>query len=293
MRYQTELMQQILTNEKAQEIIDYVSQIYGESYVGLWLYQTIGTVLDQIYQISSQLRYETNPVTSVLLLDYWESEFGLSPDPSLTTTQRQNRLIDNIRSKGAITPEKLSSAVSAALGGAPVQVYERTGSYTEPTNSTSSNGVVTLLADVNKKADSNGNVTITSQATSASDNAGNVRITNSMNSTNDGEGNVTVSASAAHEGNGVVTLESALENTLLKVENNELVLVSTTGGCYEFTVNIMSSVRSIKPAIATIERLKPAHLIYTIRTVNNTNTSIDANVGVATTLAVFNTVTVQ
>ena len=45
MRYQTELMRSILTNETAQKIIDYISPIYGDSYVGLWLFQAIGTAL--------------------------------------------------------------------------------------------------------------------------------------------------------------------------------------------------------------------------------------------------------
>ena len=44
MNHQTELMRSILKNQKAQEIIDYVSPIYGNSYVGLWIYEAIGTV---------------------------------------------------------------------------------------------------------------------------------------------------------------------------------------------------------------------------------------------------------
>ena len=63
MNYQTALMQQILTNEKAQEIIDYVSQIYGDSYVGLWLFQTIGSVLGPVCDLSEQLTLETSPAT--------------------------------------------------------------------------------------------------------------------------------------------------------------------------------------------------------------------------------------
>ena len=45
MRNPTELMQQILQNEISQRIIDYVSPIYGDSYVGLWIYESIGGVL--------------------------------------------------------------------------------------------------------------------------------------------------------------------------------------------------------------------------------------------------------
>lgn len=127
MNYQTQLMREILTNEKAQEIIDYVSQVYGSSYVGLWLFQAIGTVLGQVCDISSELRYETSPATSTMLLSYWEQEYNLPSDPTLTTEQRRARIITAMRSRGACTPERLAAAVSSALGGVPVEVYERTG----------------------------------------------------------------------------------------------------------------------------------------------------------------------
>lgn len=127
MNYQTELMREILTNEKAQEIIDYVSQIYGNSYVGLWLFQAIGTVLGEVYNISSQLRYETSPATASLLLGYFEQTYGLDTDSTLTVEQRRNRLLAKIQSAGACTPYRLANAVSEALGGAPVEVYEHTG----------------------------------------------------------------------------------------------------------------------------------------------------------------------
>jgi hypothetical protein len=127
MNYQTELMNEILTNKKAQEIIDYVSQVYGQSYVGLWLFQAIGTVLGQVYDMSANLRYETSPATATMLLAYWEQEYNLPRDPTLTTEQRRARIITAMRSRGACTPERLAAAVSSALGGAPVEVFERTG----------------------------------------------------------------------------------------------------------------------------------------------------------------------
>lgn len=124
MKNPTELMRQILQSEKAQEIIDYVSPIYGESYVGLWLYEAIGTVLDEIYQISEQLRYETTPATATLLLAYWERQYGIPTDTSLTPAQRQQRIISRIESRTAANPKVIASAVSAALNGAPVDITE-------------------------------------------------------------------------------------------------------------------------------------------------------------------------
>lgn len=127
MNYQTELMQKILTNEKAQEIIDYVSQIYGDSYVGLWIYQAIGSVLGPAEDLAEQLQNETNPTTTTLLISYWEQEYGIMGDPTMTIEQRRNTVIAAMNSKGACNPARLSNAISAALGGATVEILENTG----------------------------------------------------------------------------------------------------------------------------------------------------------------------
>ena len=124
MRYQTELMRSILTNKTAQKIIDYVSPIYGNSYVGLWLFQAIGVALEDICKIAEQLKYETNPATADLLLDYWEREYALPTDTSLTKEQRRAKIIAKTMTRGPASPARLSAAVSAALGGVEVDITE-------------------------------------------------------------------------------------------------------------------------------------------------------------------------
>lgn len=130
MRYRTELMESILTSEKAQEMIDYISPIYGSSYVGLWIFQAVGTILDEVYSIAERLRYESNPSTSDLLLSYWEKHYKIPIDNSLTTEQRQLRILTKIQSRGPCNPRKMEAAVSAALGGAEVEITENVAKNT-------------------------------------------------------------------------------------------------------------------------------------------------------------------
>lgn len=139
MRYKTELMKAILTNETAQRIIDYVSPIYGNSYVGLWLFQAIGTVLSEVCTIAEQLRVETNPATADLLLDLWEQQYGVATDRSLTKEQRRLRIISKTQSRRACNPARLGAAVSASLNGAKVEVTE---------NAAQNKFVVTILEPV-------------------------------------------------------------------------------------------------------------------------------------------------
>lgn len=124
MRYQTELMRRILTNETAQKIIDYVSSIYGESYVGLWLFQSIGVALSIITETAEQLRHETTPATADLLLDYWERAYGIPNGSSLSKEQRRERLMTKSQSRGPANPARMSAAVSVALGGVEVDITE-------------------------------------------------------------------------------------------------------------------------------------------------------------------------
>lgn len=124
MRQPTELMLKILQSPTAQQIIDWVSPIYGESYVALWIYEAIGEVLQEIEEIAEKLKTEGNPLTAELLLDEWEDYYRIPRDPTLTTAQRQQRIVDLIRMRGPCNPTVLANAVSVALGGVPVEITE-------------------------------------------------------------------------------------------------------------------------------------------------------------------------
>lgn len=124
MRYQTDLMKSILTDEKAKEIIDYVSPIYGNSYVALWIYQAMGIILGEIYNIAADMRYETSPATSDMLLDCWERHYSLPTDSTMTKEQRRLSLASKSSSRGPCSPARLEAAISAAIGGIKVEITE-------------------------------------------------------------------------------------------------------------------------------------------------------------------------
>lgn len=130
MRNPTEMMISILQNKVAQRIIDYVSPIYGDSYVGLWIYEVIGRALEIVVDIAEALKTEGNPGTAVLLLDYWEDYYHLPRDPTLTTEQRQLRIIAKIRARGPMNPARLESILSGVIGGIPVTITENVAKNT-------------------------------------------------------------------------------------------------------------------------------------------------------------------
>ena len=130
MRQPTELMRSILTDEMAQDIIDWVPPVYGDSYVGLWIFQAIGTLIGEIRDICEALMYETTPATATLLLDQWEDQYGLQRDSSLSMEERRSRIIRKIHSRGPCNPVTLAMAVSSALGGVQVEILEHVAKNT-------------------------------------------------------------------------------------------------------------------------------------------------------------------
>ena len=124
MRQPTDLMCSILTDEMAQQIINWVPPVYGDSYVGLWIIQAIGTQLGAITDICEALTHETSPATATLLLDQWENQYGLMRDNSLTIEQRRARIIQKRLTRGPCNPSVLAAAVSSALGGIRVDINE-------------------------------------------------------------------------------------------------------------------------------------------------------------------------
>lgn len=130
MRNPTNMMREILKNETAQRIIDFVSPVYGNSYVGLWIYQAIGVVLGEVSDIADKLQYETSPVTSELLMDYWEDHYKIPRDANLTVQQRQQRILSKLVSRGGCTPSRMATAISAALNGVGVDIEENVAKNT-------------------------------------------------------------------------------------------------------------------------------------------------------------------
>lgn len=257
MNYQTELMQEILTNEKAQEMIDYVSPIYGNSYVGLWFFQVIGSVLGPIFDIAANLRAETSPITTTLLLPYYEQEYGIQPDTSMTLEQRRAQIIANMQSKGACNPARLASVISASLGGVPVEIIEYAGDHS------------VAFTEIN-------------QIVTYGYRSGN---------TPDPESSVTTDEIDQIVTFGIESGEEPPDSSVTTAEIDQIVIYGTALdpedyiGPNRFVVNIRQAVKSYAPAIAIIEKMKPAHLIYTIQGVAQESASTGITIGNALTTA--------
>jgi Uncharacterized protein conserved in bacteria (DUF2313). len=118
-------MNAIVTSSEAQQLIDFVSPIYGDAYAALWLFQVIGIELDDLRLWVDSLKEQAFPPTATWSLAYWESLYQIVGNSVLTTEQRQNNLLLKKLQRAPINPFKMRSIVSTASG-VPTKIKERT-----------------------------------------------------------------------------------------------------------------------------------------------------------------------
>lgn len=125
--YTTELMQKILTSPMAQEIVNQLAPIYGEARVALWIFQAIGIELDDMREWTLETQQQVVPQTATWSLDYWEDEYAIPRDPTLSTEGRRERIVTYKQTRAPMNPYRLERVASSAAGGAKCRVEERTG----------------------------------------------------------------------------------------------------------------------------------------------------------------------
>lgn len=126
LHHSTELAEEILTSDCARQMYNYVSPIYGESYVGLWMFQVIGLELDRMMSYFEDIPNQLNPATATWLLPAWEKRYGITPGADWTIERRREAVISKRKFNAPITPVKLGEMLSS-LAGVLVEVIENTG----------------------------------------------------------------------------------------------------------------------------------------------------------------------
>ena len=124
--YKTELIEQILTSPKAQEIIQKVSPIYGYAYTVLWLYQVIGTVLDSMEEWTAGIEKQVVPQSATWSLPLWEEQYRVFVDPTWSNERRRQNIINKCSTRAPMNPAKIESIASVAAG-SDARIEEHTG----------------------------------------------------------------------------------------------------------------------------------------------------------------------
>jgi hypothetical protein len=86
------LRDKIITSRSAERMLERVSPIYDNSYVGLWLYEAIGREYDSLQEIVATFPDQLFPQSVTWAIDLWEQRYGIVPRPSQTLEERRAAL---------------------------------------------------------------------------------------------------------------------------------------------------------------------------------------------------------
>lgn len=124
--YRTELTEKILKSPQARRILSYLSPVYGDAYVMLWLIQITGALLDKQDELGNDHIIQAFPQTATWSISRWEEQCGVTPDPEWDLSQRRRALIAREKPTTPMGPGRLEEIVSNAAGGR-VSITENTG----------------------------------------------------------------------------------------------------------------------------------------------------------------------
>lgn len=124
--YRTELTEQILKSPQAKRILSFLSPVYGDAYVMLWLIQITGALLDRQEELVNDHIVQAFPQTATWSISRWEEQCGVTPDPEWDLSQRRRALIAREKPTTPMGPLRLEEIVSNAAGGR-VSITENTG----------------------------------------------------------------------------------------------------------------------------------------------------------------------
>ncbi|MBC3798015.1 putative phage tail protein [Acetobacterium tundrae] len=145
MRITSEQTQAILTSKEAQKIIDYISPIYSNGPVALSILNAIGKQLDDLDEWVGQLWTEINPLTATWALKYWEINFGLAVNSSLSLEERRTRLLKKMITRSRMTPYSIEY-LAKNICGREIEVEENTAYRKFDVNIYSGDTMVELAA---------------------------------------------------------------------------------------------------------------------------------------------------
>lgn len=106
------LVHEILQSEKGKEMWSSVAPIYNKDAYNLYIFEAIGTVLDDFTHFIESLDEEVFPQSSTWSLELKEELHGIKPDNRLTREQRIQKLLAEMNKYQTITVQQLERLIN-------------------------------------------------------------------------------------------------------------------------------------------------------------------------------------
>ena len=104
------------TSETAKRMLSRVSPIYQKAYVAKWLYQVMGIELDDVEKRFEELRDQRFADTVTWGIEYLEYKYSITPDTSLSLSERRSRIKRKLRKRAPLNPWRFEKLIYDAFG---------------------------------------------------------------------------------------------------------------------------------------------------------------------------------
>ena len=104
------------TRRAAKEMMEMISPIYDDSYVMKWIMEVIGRPLSKAEDIVDELVKEAFPETCTWTIEYWEDQYNIPHNRSLTIQQRRDQLIQKLNYRRPMNPVRICQLIAVVTG---------------------------------------------------------------------------------------------------------------------------------------------------------------------------------
>lgn len=101
----------IITSTSAKRMLDRVSPIYNNSYVGLWMFEAIGKEYDGVWEIIHTLPDQLFPESVTWAIELWEQRYGITPPATATLEERRRKILAARSVPSPFTPTALQKYI--------------------------------------------------------------------------------------------------------------------------------------------------------------------------------------
>lgn len=122
------LVREILQSEKGKEMWSSVAPIYNNDAYNLYIFEAIGTVLDDFMDFVETLDKEVFPQSSTWSLELKEELHGIQPNGRLTQEQRIQNLIEEMNRYQTTTRDALENIINVHISDKSAKIYD-VGNY--------------------------------------------------------------------------------------------------------------------------------------------------------------------
>lgn len=110
-------LEEFPTSESAKKMLSYVSDgFYDESYVGKWIFQSMGEEYDKALEIAMDLPAQFYPETATWGLMYHEIKWGLPVRQNLPYEERRRLIFQKRDYRAPMTPHHMEKYLNGATG---------------------------------------------------------------------------------------------------------------------------------------------------------------------------------